>query len=160
MFETTTDQELFHYADLLNFNINQIKTKDNFKGKVKEGFYIANLDDITGSGTHWVAFYCVNNMVMYFDSFGLAVPKQIISFCKGNQIIYNVVQIQHIDSEACGYYCIAFFNYFNLIPKSRIKNKKTFGFYFNNFLKPFDVQHIKRNEKILEEQLKSLLNKL
>lgn len=160
MLETTTDQQLSHYADLLDFHINQITTKDNFKGKVKQGFYIANLDNITGSGTHWVCFYCVKNMVMYFDSFGLSPPKNIMSFCKGKQIIYNVDQVQDINSEACGYWCIAFCYYWTSIPESKITNKKIFGFYFNNFLKPFDVQQIKRNDKILEEHLRILLNKL
>jgi hypothetical protein len=31
----TTDKELFDYAEILNVNINQIATKDNFKGSIK-----------------------------------------------------------------------------------------------------------------------------
>jgi hypothetical protein len=158
--ETTSDQQLYHYADLLNILVNQIKTKDSFKGHVKNGFYIVNLDDVTGSGTHWTAFFCHNNLVVYFDSYGLSIPKDIVKFCKGKTMIYSTDQIQTFESQACGYYCIAFINYFSKIPKSNLKTKKQMGYYINNFIKPFDVQHIKRNDKILFDQLKQLFNKL
>lgn len=159
-FDTTSDKELLEYSDLLNININQITTKDNFKGKVKNGYYIVNLDNIYGPGTHWTCFFCHNKIVVYFDSFGLSLPKDIIKFCKGKTIIYNTDQIQHIDSQACGYYCLAFIEYFNNIPKYNLKTQKQFGYYINLFIKPFDVQHLNNNEKILKQHYKNVFTKL
>jgi hypothetical protein len=159
-FDTTSDKELNEYADILNININQITTKDNFKGMVKNGFYIANLDNVYGPGTHWTCFYCVNKIVVYFDSFGLSPPKDIVKFCKGKTIIYNTDQIQHIDSQACGYYCLAFIVYFNKIPKQYLKTVKQLGYFVNIFIKPFDVQNLNKNELILKQQFKDVFLKL
>lgn len=160
MFEITSDKDLLHYADLLELKINQIKTKDSFIGKIKNGFYIVNLDNITGPGTHWAVFFCHNNYVVYFDSFGLSPPMDIIQFCNKKQIIYSTDHIQDIKSDACGYYCIAFIQFFNNIPKKNLQTNKQMGYYLNNFLKPFDVQNKKKNEKILATILKDLLKNL
>ena len=158
--DTTSESELLHFLDILDININQIATKDNFKYKAKNGFYIVNLDNKFSHGTHWCAFFCIDRYVIYFDSFGLAPPMNIISFCNKRTIIYSADHIQHIDSNACGYYCIAFIKYFNDIPKQKLKTKRQLGFYLNNFLKPFDVQNQKKNEAILNKQIKPLLKEI
>lgn len=160
MLDITSDNDLKRLLHMLDINVNQIQTKDNFKGKVKNGFYICNLDKKTGQGTHWTAFYCHNKYIVYFDSFGLAPPRNIINFCNKTMITYSTDEIQDINSNACGYYCIAFIKYFHDIPKSKLKSQKLLGFYLNNFLKPFNVQYINKNEKILETMLKEILNKV
>jgi hypothetical protein len=153
----TTDQELFDYAEILNVNINQIATKDNFKGSIKDGFYIANLDRKTGTGTHWTVFYCVNDIfLIYFDSFGFAPPTALYKFFGKKTIVYSTDQIQAIDSNACGYYCLAFINYFSKLDKTKLRTIKQIRFHGNVFTKPFDVQYPKKNDDILLKQLRQL----
>ena len=43
---------------------------------------ILNLDDTTGSGTHWVAWYKDNNDKYYFDSYGLQPPVELVRYLK------------------------------------------------------------------------------
>ena len=33
--------------------------------------YVINIDEYSDIGTHWIAFYTLNNNVTYFDSFGV-----------------------------------------------------------------------------------------
>lgn len=85
--------------------------KDKLKlvKKFKNGSMIVNLDDSTGSGTHWV---CVNidstkPYVEYHDSFGLYPPNEIVAFLNKYKkpIIYQEDQLQNDKSVLCGYYC-------------------------------------------------------
>ena len=62
----------------------------------------SNLDDIIGSGTHWVYYY--NNY--YFDPFGMPSPIEVIRYIKGIQ--YNDIQYLDTKSGLCGYYCLYF----------------------------------------------------
>ena len=52
-----------------------------------------------------------NNDVLYFDSFGLPCEnKDILTFIYSvnNKYQYNALQIQHLTSNYCGFYCLAF----------------------------------------------------
>lgn len=60
---------------------------------------IVNLDVSSGPGTHWVAYYKINNKVDYFDSFGnLRPPKEIIKYVKMENISYNYPRFQKYNS--------------------------------------------------------------
>lgn len=69
---------------------------------------IINLDNSSGPGTHWVAYYKNGNDIIYFDSFGnLAPPREVISYL-GNNIKYNYDVYQKYDSFKCGHLCLQF----------------------------------------------------
>ena len=53
------------------FRFNGVYSRDNLPKKVKDVAYVINLDEYAGIGTHWVAFYVVNNNVTCFDRFGI-----------------------------------------------------------------------------------------
>ena len=57
--------------------LNGVYSKNNLP-KIKYGAYVINLDEYKSVGTHWIAL-CVNdNIVTYFDCFGLEyIPKEI-----------------------------------------------------------------------------------
>ena len=65
---------------LINFEIkkyyqnesrfNGVYSRDNLP-KIKDRAYIINLDEYSDIGTHWVVLYVQNNIVTYFDSFGV-----------------------------------------------------------------------------------------
>ena len=52
--------------------------KPKLQEKIKDGSYIINLDKYSDIRTHRIALYSVNNIVTYFDSFGVEhIPKKI-----------------------------------------------------------------------------------
>jgi len=87
--------------------------KDEFKHlKVKAElgrFYIVNLDNSKGPGTHWVLLYCaLKNHILYFDPFGAPPPKDIVHLVHPlhKQIIFSDDVLQNTHTELCGHYCI------------------------------------------------------
>ena len=70
--------------------------------KMTEVNLILNLDDNTGSGTHWVCLYIKNNSCYFFDSFGFAPPLEIQDFCSGKDLYYNTFKLQRPNEIVCG----------------------------------------------------------
>ena len=100
-------------------------------------FYIINLDDIIGNGTHWTTYYCNNrNIIEYFDSYGLKPPK-IIN--ENYNYIYNSSQIQGYDSKACGYYCLFYIYY------------RSHGFTFYEIIKQFSLVDRDYNQNLIKD---------
>ena len=49
--------------------------------RIKDGAYITNFDEYADVGTHWIALYCEQNEIIYFDSFRVEhVPKEVEKF--------------------------------------------------------------------------------
>ena len=68
-------------------------------------------------GEHWVAIFCENNKIEFFDSYGL--PPQffdgIDTFLSAQQTngmnkecVFNNQQLQSFDTPVCGHYCILY----------------------------------------------------
>jgi hypothetical protein len=94
------------------------KAKDLFKGKIKPlECAVVNLDDSTGAGTHFTAYYNIpnNEFVYYFDSYGVICPSNIEKYLRtsGKKILFSNGHLQKIDSSICGFYCIYFINEMN-----------------------------------------------
>ena len=68
---------------------------------------ILNLDDSSGSGTHWVAWYKDNDKKYYFDSYGLTPPTELINYLQ-SPIYYNSDRIQPDGTVVCGHACLYF----------------------------------------------------
>ena len=66
---------------------------------------IVNLDKAGGAGTHWVAWYKNGNNKIYFDSYGIQPPKEIIKYL-GKGINYNTDQLQPRETVFCGHLCL------------------------------------------------------
>ena len=79
------------------------------------GFYVINLDDNQGPGTHWVALSVKPFIIKYFDSFGLICPEEIVRLSNILRVyyLYNSMQYQDLASVLCGYYCIYWINELN-----------------------------------------------
>ena len=71
---------------------------------------IINLDSQIGPGTHWVCYRNIDKYCEYFDSFGLPMPEEVLTYLSngGKQIIYSHDQIQERNSVLCGYWCLYF----------------------------------------------------
>ena len=84
-----------------------IQIEDNKQKK----FYILNLDDETGPGTHWVVLfmhrYLTKRVPIYFDSFGVYPPKEL-NFIEN--LYFIPYRIQATNSRICGLYSLYFIN--------------------------------------------------
>lgn len=98
---------------------------------------IANTDDHTQPGSHWVAFYsdeCGNGV--YFDSYGVApfVPHHVQRLRKNcPRYRYNTRQLQSIYSDVCGQFCIMFLYYMH------------FGYTLDAFVGNFTTDYVKND---------------
>jgi hypothetical protein len=125
---------------LTNFQIINLAKKMNvplvgvyFKSELKNmtlkpnKSYIINLDDEfdedgqRNEGTHYTCFqynkYSGGDKVIYFDSYGVCPPQEVLNFCKVKEIPYNTKDIQSLMNEACGWYCLAFLHFINAFEK-------------------------------------------
>ena len=119
--------------------------RDELKDKSNEGFYIINLDTSKNNGTHWTVCYSHPLKSCNFDSFGFVPPLELEQ--KIMPYIYNDKDIQDWDSDACGWYAIAFINFLHYKIDKEIA--------FKEFLKLFK-RYTKENDKILKESLKDI----
>jgi len=78
----------------------------------------------------------------YFDSFGFPVSQEVED--QIGEYVYADIDLQHINSTSCGYFCIAFMRWMQ-----QHKNKKSA---YSNFLKLFS-ENTKMNEMILHRLL-------
>ena len=67
---------------------------------------IINLDN--NKGTHWTAYYKLENVAIYFDPFGIQPPKEVIQYFIPARIFYFTDQIQNLNDTNCGQLCLRF----------------------------------------------------
>lgn len=86
--------------------------KDWLNGKVPpaELYIILNLENSNLDGSHWVAICNRPDtpFIEFFDSFGLPCPDTMLNYMSksGKRIAGTTNEIQNINSQACGYYCV------------------------------------------------------
>lgn len=79
--------------------------RDEIPHGIIHGCGVLNLDDSSGPGTHWTAWY----KNIYFDSFGLPPPEEFLRKTSPAIIKYNDLDIQKLyDPPFCGHLCLAF----------------------------------------------------
>ena len=139
---TTNDIQLKEYAKKMGLPLNNILMRDEMNYLNEEGFYIINLDNSNGNGTHWTSLFYHPLNSYYFDSYGFVPPLEVEK--KIRPYIYNDAEIQDFNSEACGYYALAFIKF--LYDKS---NKEVA---FRQFLQLFR-SNTKENDDILKKYL-------
>ncbi|GBM50389.1 hypothetical protein AVEN_97213-1 [Araneus ventricosus] len=73
------------------------------------GLIIVNTATSSTSGEHWIVIGVDNDLLYFFDSFGLPPTKfnsYISSFASRYHCYYNDVRFQDFKTEVCGYYTI------------------------------------------------------
>jgi len=86
------------------------------KGKIEQERWllVCNCCPVERAGEHWIAMFYENQRLDFFDSFGFAPQDyhddvmQFIQRQNVNDVFYTNEQLQSIDSDACGHYCILF----------------------------------------------------
>ena len=66
---------------------------------------IVNFDKSGGPGTHWIAWYKNGKSKIYFDSYGVQPPLEVIQYLK-SPIHYNTNQLQPAGKVFCGHLCL------------------------------------------------------
>ena len=83
-------------------------SRDGLPRKIRKECGIINLDDIQGTGTHWVCYRNLTGVVEYFDPFGLLMPNEAREYfnTSGKQIAYSIDEIQNRSTVLFGYWCL------------------------------------------------------
>ena len=66
---------------------------------------ILNLDDSGGKGTHYVGWVKNREDKLYFDSYGLLPPTELLKYL-GDPVYYNSERIQPDNEVFCGHLCL------------------------------------------------------
>jgi len=77
---------------------------------------ILNLNNSNQPGSHWVAWLKIDNIKVYFDSFGDSPPvKEIVNYLGIDDLYYTTGQFQnYTDPPICGHLCLDFIKNFKL----------------------------------------------
>ena len=107
--KSLSNTDLEKLINVMRLPLNNIIMRDETKEINDDGFYIINLDTSKNEGTHWTCLYHHPLKSYYFDSFGFVPPYEV------EKIIipynYNNKDIQDYNSDACGWYCLAFIKF-------------------------------------------------
>jgi hypothetical protein len=141
--KTTNNFQLEEYANKLGLPLNNILMRDEMNKLNEDGFYIINLDSSDNQGTHWTCLYFHPLKSCYFDSYGFVPPLEVEQKIK--PYIYNDADIQDFNSEACGYYALAFIKFLHDKTNKEVAFKEFLNLFKNNK---------KENDNILKNYLK------
>ena len=99
---------------------------------------IINLDNSRGSGTHWVAYAIDPRGIVYFDSYGLAPPKEFMKYIKrfSTPVFYSTLPTQQLnDPPICGREVLNVLTEISRFPKKLphiVVNEYTSGKFLEN----------------------------
>ena len=120
-----TNFDIERIADKLDLPIVGVFSKDELAGQERLilSYYINMQNSDDGDGSHWCLAKIYSDddrddddddksvvvaKALYFDPFGLGMPKETAAFLKPFKPIYcNNRQIQSVASTQCGWYCLA-----------------------------------------------------
>jgi hypothetical protein len=74
---------------------------------------VVNLDMQKNSGTHWVAYWVLPASSIYFDSYGLPPPNELLNYLPGN-ILRQTFQLQTMSQVICGHMCVFVLHQLNI----------------------------------------------
>ena len=102
-----TNFELLDAAKKLNIpNFRGVFVRDELPKKPSRNECgILNLDDSNGTGSHWVAFLKNGMDKIYFDSYGLPPPTELVKYLQ-SPVYYNSERVQPDNEVFCGHLCL------------------------------------------------------
>lgn len=121
-----TNTQLNDLAKRMGFKLEAVVFKSELKDmKLKHNVgYICNLEDEYDSdgerndGSHYTCFQSnknVNGKIenIYFDSFGIAPPEEVLDFLGVKHVPYSTKDIQSLQQHFCGWACAGFLYFIN-----------------------------------------------
>ena len=141
-----SNHDLIKWCRYLNIPINDVLSRDQkVPHNHKQALFIYNLEPSYMNGSHWVTTYVKDNIINYFDSFGMPPFQELVNHAKRKNLtlLHQNNQIQNIKTTTCGYFCLYFLNemnkgnsYFDLLKvfniHDTIKNERFIKHYFKN----------------------------
>ena len=111
-----------------------------------QALFIYNLEPSYMSGSHWVATYVKDNIINYFDSFGMPSFQEIVNHAKRKNVtlLHQNNQIQNIYTTTCGYFCLYFLNEMNK------------GNSYYDLLNVFNILDTMDNERFIKHYFKNI----
>jgi hypothetical protein len=113
---------------------------DRMPKKLKNGYYIINLN----GHSHWTVLLKDGDKYFYFDSYGFPASQEVED--QIGEYVYSDLQLQHLNSSSCGFFCIAWMRF---MQDHKHKDKKIC---YKSFLNLFHKDP-KKNEIILNDLL-------
>ena len=111
-----SNHDLIKWCRYLNIPINDVLSRDQrVPHNHNQALFIYNLEPSYMSGSHWVATYVKDNVINYFDSFGMPPFQELVNHSKRNNLtlLHQNNQIQNMKTTTCGYFCLYFLNEMN-----------------------------------------------
>ena len=134
--------DLLDWCRYLNIPINNVLSRDQtVPHGHKLALFIYNLEPAYMKESHWTSTYVKNNVINYFDSFGLPPFQELVDHAKRKNLtlLHQNQQLQNLYSSVCGYFCLYFLNemhngtdYFDLLKPFRKDTK-----YNDNFIEKY-----------------------
>ena len=142
-----SNHDLIKWCRYLNIPINNVLSRDQkVQHNHNQALFIYNLEPSYMSGSHWVATYVKDNVINYFDSFGMPPFQELVNHAKRKNLtlLHQNNQIQNINTTTCGYFCLYFLNEMNK------------GNSYFNLLEVFDIHDTMKNEKFIKQYIKNI----
>ena len=99
-----SNYDLIEWCRYLGIPINDVLSRDETVAhNHKQALFVYNLEPSYMSGSHWVATYVKDNVINYFDSFGLPPFQEIVNHARRKNItlLHQSDQIQNINTTKC-----------------------------------------------------------
>ena len=135
--------DLLEWCRYLKIPIKSVLSRDlKVPHNHKLALFIYNLEPSYMNGSHWISTYAKDNVINYFDSFGLPPFEEMLNHAKRENVtlLHQNQQIQNLYSSVCGYYCLYFLyemhngtDYFDLLKPFRKDTKYNDDFIENYF---------------------------
>lgn len=162
-----TNNDLERLSKDLDLPIIGVFSKDELiLEKPQVGTYHINMSDSHKAGTHWTMFkiFCDADRpenkarqkdkicnALYFDSFGVDMPKEVAKFLKPfKPITWSNRHIQNVNSEVCGWY--------NLLLDYALEHRQVSNNYLDDYEKFINSwsDDTTENTKLLKERFKRI----
>ena len=142
-----SNHDLIKWCKYLNIPINDVLSRnENVPHNHKQALFIYNLEPAYMSGGHCVATYVKDNVINYFDSFGMPPFQEMVNHAKKKNLtlLHQKNQIQNIQTTTCGYFCLYFLNEMNK------------GNSYYDLLQVFDINDTMKNESFIEHYFRNI----
>ena len=142
-----SNHDLIKWCRYLNIPINDVLPRDQkVPHNHSQALFIYNLEPSYMSGSHWVATYVKDNVINYFDSFGMPPFQELVNHSKRMNLtlLHQNNQIQNLYTTTCGYFCLYFLNEMNK------------GNSYHDLLKVFNINDTMKNERFIKNYFKNI----
>jgi len=100
---------VIEWSKYLRIPINDVLSRDQtVPHNQKQALFIYNLEPSYMSGSHWVTTYVKDNIINYFDSFGMPPFQELINHAKRKNptLLHQNNRIQNLYTTTCGCFCL------------------------------------------------------